>query len=355
MITLLRAQRRARPIVSTQPMLLGGLVLVAALYTVGAVLAPTWFPVATACVWLLLGGFFLRLRYLVAYFFVVVAAVVTAALMRDIGPPSPGVVVALAVTAALVLVYARGRERVGIQGNLGDSMLVDLRDRLLAQGEVPELDQGWQVESVLRPAHGDSFSGDFLVASRSCDGRWVELALVDVSGKGQPAGTRALLLSGAFGGLLGAMQRDGFLLAANRYLLRQRWDEGFATAVHVALDQATGDFEVRAAGHPPVAHLHSGSGRWEVVDGGRGPLLGVIEAPQFPAHKGRMERGDALLMYTDGLVENRGRDIGLGIDRLVGAAERVMTRGFSGGADRIMDAARTEEGDDRALVLIWRS
>jgi serine phosphatase RsbU (regulator of sigma subunit) len=80
------------------------------------------------------------------------------------------------------------------------------------------------------------------------------------------------------------------------------------------------------------------------VDGGRGPLLGVIDAPQFPAHLGRMERGDALLMYTDGLVENHGRDIGLGIDRLIGAAERVMARGFAGGADQIMDAARAGEG-----------
>jgi len=352
---LLVRRRRAARIIPTQPLLLVALVLVAALYTVGAVLAPTWFPVATGSLWLLLGGFFLRLRYLIAYFVVVGAAVATAAVLRDSGPPSAGVLLTLAVTAVLVLVYARGRERVGVQGNLGDSMLVDLRDRLLAQGVVPALDQGWQVESVLRPAYGDSFSGDFLVAARSCDGRWLELALVDVSGKGQPAGTRALMLSGAFGGLLGAMARDQFLPAANTYLLRQRWPEGFATAVHVAVDQQTGQFEVRAAGHPPVAHLHSGSGRWEVVGGGRGPLLGVIDTPQFPAHRGSMERGDALLMYTDGLVENRDRDIGLGIDRLVGAAERVMTRGFAGGAQRIVDATRAGEGDDRALVLIWRS
>jgi serine phosphatase RsbU (regulator of sigma subunit) len=64
--------------------------------------------------------------------------------------------------------------------------------------------------------------------------------------------------------------------------------------------------------------------------------------------------GDGLLLYTDGLVETRGRDIGLGIDRLLGAAEQVATKGFAGGAALILDAARAEEGDDRALVLIWR-
>ena len=355
LITTLRSHRRGRALAATQPMLLAGLVVVAALYTVGAVLEPSWFPVATACLWLLIGGFFLRWKFLLGYFVVVAAAVVTAASLRNLGPPSAGVLMTLGVTALLVLIYARSRERVGIQGTLGESMLVDLRDRLLAQGEVPPLDPGWQVESVLRPAYGDSFSGDFLVAARSCDSRWTELALVDVSGKGQPAGTRALLLSGAFSGLLGAMAPEEFFPAANQYLLRQQWQEGFATAVHLALDQCDGRFEVRAAGHPPVAHFHNGSGRWEVVDGGRGPLLGVIEAPQFPAHRGRMDHGDALLMYTDGLVEDAHRDIGLGIDRLIGAAERVMTGGFAGGAQRIVDAARAGEGDDRALVLIWRT
>ena len=43
--------------------------------------------------------------------------------------------------------------------------------------------------------------------------------------------------------------------AANDYLLRQEWEEGFATAVHLSLDLATGRFEVRTAGHPPAVQL----------------------------------------------------------------------------------------------------
>lgn len=343
-----------RRFIGSQPGLLSLLTAVAGLYTVGAVELPMWFPTATAALWVMLGGFFLRVPYLLAYFVIVGLAVWTAVSLRHSGYPQPGVVVALVVAGVLVLVYARSRERVGIQGSLGSSMLVDLRDRLLAQGEVPPLDPGWRVETVLRAAYGDSFSGDFVVASRATDGL-LELALVDVSGKGQAAGTRALMLSGAFGGLLGAMPADQFLPAANRYLLRQRWDEGFATAVHVAVDQGTGEYQARAAGHPPLAHYHGGSGVWEVVTGGRGPLLGVFEEPDFPAHTGRLLPGDGLLLYTDGLVEDRGRDIGLGIDRLLGAAERVASHAFAGGAARILDAARAGEGDDRALVLIWRT
>ena len=346
-----------RRFASGQPALLGALTAVAVLYTLGAVDLPNWFPAATAVLWLMLGGFFLRLRYLLAYFVVVAVAVAVAVSLRNTGPLTPGVIVTLIVAAILVLVYARSRERVGIQGSLGESMLVDLRDRLLAQGEIPPLDEGWRIETVLRAAYGDSFSGDFVVAARSGTGgvgQQLELALVDVSGKGQAAGTRSLMLSGAFGGLLGAMPTDQFLPAANRYLLRQRWTEGFATAVHVAIDQRTGVYHARAAGHPPVAHYHCGSGTWEIIAGGRGPLLGVLDEPDFPVHTGRLQPGDGLLLYTDGLVETRGRDIGLGIDRLLGAAERVATHGFAGGAARILDSARADQGDDRALILVWR-
>jgi serine phosphatase RsbU (regulator of sigma subunit) len=208
---------------------------------------------------------------------------------------------------------------------------------------------------VQRSAGGSTFGGDFMVSTLADHGKRLELALVDVSGKGQPAGTRALLLSGAFGGLLGAMGHDGFLPASNSYLLRQGWDEGFATAVHVAVDLTTGEFRVSSAGHPPPAHFHAGSGRWEVLEGEHGPALGVVETLYYPAHCGLLQRGDALLLYTDGLVETPGRDLGLGIDRLMGQAERLVRRGgFRGGADRIVDGTGAGENDDRALVLVWR-
>ena len=72
---------------------------------------------------------------------------------------------------------------------------------------------------ALRPAGGQSFSGDFVVAGPYHGGRILEVVLTDVSGKGMDAGSRALLLSGAFGGLLGSLPPHAFLPAANGYLL----------------------------------------------------------------------------------------------------------------------------------------
>ncbi len=79
---------------------------------------------------------------------------------------------------------------------------------------MPALPRGWGAEVVIRSAGGGSFDGDFIVSGLSADGRTLEVAMVDVSGKGVSAGTRALLLSGAFGGLLGAMPSGQFLQAA---------------------------------------------------------------------------------------------------------------------------------------------
>ena len=319
-----------------------------------AIFVSSYAPLTAVTVVVLLGGFFLRVRALGLLYLVVAASVAYVIVTReeDVTPGTLGVVVS---TALMVMLVARSRERLGVQGTLGESMLVDLRDRLRAQGRVPALPEQWQVETTLRSAYGDSFSGDFLVSSRSTDGRTLEMVLVDVSGKGQAAGTRALLLSGAFGGLLGASSQAEFLPAANAYLLRQRWEEGFATAVHLGIDLATGNYRLASAGHPPAAHFHAGSGRWEVVSAEHGPALGIVEAVAYPAHTGRLQRGDALLLYTDGLVETPGRDLTLGIDRLMGEAERLVRRGgFKGGAERIVDGTRSGETDDRALVMLWR-
>jgi hypothetical protein len=348
---VVRARRR---VLNTQGFVLTALVGLTVLFGLLTVRSVDIVPPATLVVSILFGGFLLSLRSLL-FLYVVVAAVLAYEITAlDWGDVRPGSVTLVAATAILVAATARSRSRLGVQGLRGESMLVDLRDRLAAQGVMPPLPPGWQSEVVLRPAGGASFSGDFLVSSRSPDGRYLEVALVDVSGKGLGAGTRALLLSGAFGGIIGAMPPDQFLPAANTYLIRQGWEEGFATAAHLALDLETGEYVVSSAGHPPVAQFLAHRGRWRVL-GAEGVLLGLVPEAKYVGEPGRLGRGDALLLYTDGLIEVPGRDITLGIDRLLGEAERLVTRGFRHGARRLVDAVSTSLSDDRALVLIWRT
>lgn len=259
--------------------------------------------------------------------------------------------VALVFAIGLFILFSSFRRTpLGVAGVRGESMLVDLRDRILKQGRIPALPEDWYAVTELRSAGGTLFAGDFLVAARQ--DRRFDVVVVDVSGKGERAGTRALLLSGALGGLLGALPHHRFLPAANDYLLRQEWDEGFATAVHLCVDLETGDFRLRSAGHPPAVHWASRAGRWRTLEV-EGPALGLLDGAEFATVAGRLERGDAILLYTDGLVESQGRDISLGIDRMIGQAERLLSHGFDDGAARLIDAVGSED-DDRALVVVHR-
>lgn len=328
-----------------------GLTVVAIVLGMAATESRAWAPPAALVLTVVGGGLLLKVRTLVALLVVVVAMTAYNA-VDDPAEVGPGTIATLLITAVLALTLARTRQQLGVQGLRGDSMLLELRDRLRRQGELPELPEGWDGQVVMLQAGGSSFGGDFVVSARTGD--ILEVALVDVSGKGTDAGTRALMLSGAFGGLLGSVQPDRFLPACNDYLHRQRWDEGFVTAVHLQVDLATGEYTVESAGHPPAVQFDAGTGTWQ-VSSAKGVVLGVVPDLRCEPERGTLRPGDALLLYTDGLVESPGRDLDAGIDRLLGEAERLVPQGFRKGAKELVQTMAAARDDDCALVLIWRT
>jgi hypothetical protein len=327
--------------------------LVLATIAIGAsiLLFPVDAPLVTLLVPLVVSSLMLgprQLPWFVVFVLAVLAVVVP--FQDEISVRVVLTVVIIFALGLLVLVSSFRRSRLGVAGIQGEQMFVDLRDRILRQGGIPALPDEWYAAAELRSAGGTPFAGDFVVTSRV--GHRLDVAVVDVSGKGQGAGTRALLLSGAIGGLLSALPPSEFLAGANTFLLQQDWDEGFATAIHLSLDLDTGRYDLRSAGHPPAAVRHAGSGRWEVVET-EGPILGLIDGATFEAVSGVMRKGDALLLYTDGMVETRNRDIASGIDKMLGQAERLLRGEFEGGATRLIDSLGSRN-DDRALLLVHR-
>ena len=342
-----RRARRGRTD-DAQAFALVGLFLLTFGATMLAVTQEQWVPLAAFGVPLLLGSLLLSLPRFIVLVVVQAACVTGVLLLIDVTTLRVSVAIVLGV-CALIMVIAVARKRLG---PTGESMLIDLRDRLRTQSELPALPAGWTAQAVMRSAGGAQFAGDFIAAAKTQHGSALEVVVVDVSGKGLSAGTRALQLSGAFGGLLGALPPNRFLTAANDYLLRQEWSEGFATAAHLSLSLTTGHFELRTAGHPPGVQLHAGSGKWQVLDSS-GPALGLLEDATFVAATGRLQHGDAMMLFTDGLVETPERDYTLGIDKLLGEAERMGPQGFDDGARRLLERLDST-ADDRALVLLNR-
>lgn len=328
------------------------LTLLGVLITTAVCLFPEQTPFTSLMLPLLLGAILLGPRTLPWFVIVLMLCLTVSVTQQDIDQKIVAAIAVQFVMGLVVLFTGIRRASLGVTGTRGESMLVDLRDRILTQGTIPDLPPGWDVQSALRSAGGTPFAGDFVVASTSRGARRLDVAVVDVSGKGEEAGTRALLLSGAFGGLLTALPPEQFLPAANDFLLRQDWDEGFATAIHLSLDLGSGEFEVRTAGHPPAAHRAVGSGRWQVLRT-EGPVLGLIEDAEFTTATGVFRPGDAVLLYTDGMVEEPRRDIDLGIDRMLGQAESLLRGSFDDAATRLADALGSPD-DDRALIVVHR-
>jgi hypothetical protein len=309
-----------------------------------------WMPLTAYFVWLLVA------RILLSFWPLLVIGVLdglAGTLSMTLSEPLRGiywVAVVEFLAAVVIVLYIAWRAHSDLPSTLSEALLVELRGRLQAQGRIPELPDGWEAQSAMLAANGVTYAGDFLVADLSEDRRTLELILVDVCGKGNAAGPAALQFAGALGGLIGALPPDQLFRAANDFLLRQEDDESFATAVHLLVDLVDGTYQITSAGHPPALRWDAPSGEW-AIDNARGTALGVLPDPELHSSQGKLFAGEALLFYTDGVVEGRTAPIDAGIAWLQQVARDAVTTGFSGAARRIIRQLPTGE-DDRAVLIL---
>jgi stage II sporulation SpoE-like protein len=270
---------------------------------------------------------------------------------------SPSGFVMVAVTGLVGVLQAHRRDALGLKEVSAETVIGLIQERLLVQSQLPSVPDGWTVEIQQRPADGAAISGDFVSTRlvRTPAGQTLHLAVIDVSGSGITAGPRALLLSGAVGGLLGSVPPDDFLEAANNYLARQQWSLGFASAIYVELDLDTGDYSVRVAGHPPAVHFQPGRTPAWRTSSATGTVLGVLPTLTGGVDRAALLPGDALFLYTDGVVEDRTRDIDTGTSRLKESVEQLAERGsWNGVARYLVERVPTQAVDDRTVVMIRR-
>jgi hypothetical protein len=337
----------------SQALTLAALLVGVALCFVVSVVNYDLMPMTAYYPWLLLGMMLLRFRPLVVLVSVVATAQVSAVVLDP--PMNPARVTALCtlVICLALILFASSRQQSGLPGPMGEAMLTDLRDRLQSQGTIPDLPAGWSSHSAMIAASGVGYGGDFIVANTPDDGSQLELILVDVTGKGVPAASRALQFGGALGGLIGALPPQGLFAAANDFLLRQDSDDTFATAVHVVIDLETGVYQLSSAGHPPALVWSSARRTW-TQDPAHGTALGITARPDMAMSSGRLEPGDALMFYTDGVVESRLEPLDEGVAWLQREAAKAVVSGFDGAADRILSKVALGD-DDRAVLILERA
>jgi anti-anti-sigma factor len=100
-----------------------------------------------------------------------------------------------------------------------------------------------------------------------------------------------------------------------------------ATVCVGSLDFATGEFRYCTAGHPPPLLVTVDSGSRYLEPSGAGPLG---SGAGFPVRTEVLEVGDAILFYTDGLIERPGRPLGASTAEFADLAATVAAgqRGF---------------------------
>ena len=179
----------------------------------------------------------------------------------------------------------------------------------------------------------------------------------DVCGKGaEAAAITALARYTLRAAVLHSRRPRAVLTELNEALLRQGLDYRFCTVLYASVTPRDGGAEVVLAtgGHPLPLVLRA-SGEVELA-GSPGTLLGVVAAPEISEDRLLLGPGDALVLYTDGVVEASPTDEALGPDRL---AEFVAGRGGDDAASIAeaieSKALEVQDGrlrDDVAVVVL---
>jgi anti-sigma regulatory factor (Ser/Thr protein kinase) len=99
---------------------------------------------------------------------------------------------------------------------------------------------------------------------------------------------------------------------------------GGATRLYAIYDPASRRCVASRAGHPPPALVHP-DGWVELLDGPVGPPLGVGGLP-FETAEWDVPGGSQLVLYTDGLIEHRDRDIDVGLGLLRDTLEQAVSK-----------------------------
>ena len=283
----------------------------------------------------------------------------------------------LLVMGLLAMILSYGQTSTRAQGNfpwmltgtvcLLLVLMLELREKLAAFDELAE---GRAIQKALLPKTTPSISGfdiwldttpandvggDIVDVLQTEDRRFF-LLLGDVAGKGLGAALLAARLQATFR----ALAPDASSLGAlgeqlNRIFLRDGPSNRFATAVALAGRPGEATLGVLNAGHPPPLLLRGGQAA--PLTGG-GPALGIVAGARHAEHFVTLEKGDTLVVYSDGVTEamNSGGDF-FGDERLLSTLLPLAGAPPAEIGRAVQQAVREFEGgerphDDLSLILV---
>ena len=192
--------------------------------------------------------------------------------------------------------------------------LYTIEQRLIAVSE--ELKTARRIQSSILPSrtpaiHGltiatcyipmTEVAGDFYDFIE-VDDRHLGVLVADVSGHGVPAALIASMVKVAFQAQTEHASDPAKVLTGMKQTLSEQLGEQFVTAAYVYLDMVAGEMSYAGAAHPPLFVRSAGDGDISTVEE-NGLMIGPFPEATYASVKRRLNPGDRIVMYTDGIVE----------------------------------------------------
>jgi len=267
---------------------------------------------------------------------------------RHFGEDDIALATSLAARAAL---HVRNGQLYQERSHIARTLQAGLLPRRL-----PEI-EGVEVAARYRAAGDENdVGGDFYDVFPAGEGAWVAV-IGDVSGKGPEAAaltslTRHTLRTSA----LHHSSPAANLGVLNSALLAEVDTNRFCTVVYARVCPGADGLAmtIASAGHPPPLVLRPG-GEVQPLEA-RGTIIGAVPRPHFSECEVRLERGEALLLYTDGVTELRTTEWQYGERRLQEMAAEHTDDSADAIVDAVLhmavDAQAGEPRDDIALLCL---
>ena len=220
--------------------------------------------------------------------------------------------------------------------------------------ETPQV-AGWEFSVRWQPAR--RVAGDYYDFIPSDSGQ-LGLVIGDVSDKGMPAALfMALTRSIIRASVVGESSPAEGILRANRLICADSTGGMFVTLFYAQLNPATCELTYVNGGHnPPLVYRAGASQLISLMP--TGMALGVLDDASYEQETLRLDPGDFIVLYTDGVTDATNRkEQGFGMDRL----QRVLLAHRDSTAEEIVTALEkaidefvgtTAPFDDMAIVVI---
>ena len=226
--------------------------------------------------------------------------------------------------------------------------------------EEPPIIRGWDIAATLQPAR--ETSGDFYDFIPLSVHKW-GLVIADVTDKGMGAALLMALCSTlirTFAGHFPTLPAFTLRTVSERILADTRGGM-FVTAFYGILETHTGRFIFANAGHPPGYVICTRKGK-ETVDRltRTGMAMGVSEDARWKQKSLRLDPGDLLVLYTDGITEAQNHaGASYGEERLLEIVLSKATADSNAIREAVLDDVRRFMGnsarqDDIAILVIKR-